>query len=375
MLYVRPNYFEKFKCIADQCEATCCSGWQIVIDDDSLKRYESEKSEYRQTLYERINWDEGVFYQDCHKRCAFLKENNLCDMYEHLGEESLCYTCTSYPRHTEEFENIREISLAISCPEVARIILGQTEPVSFVEEEIEMPDEEMDDFDPFLFSYLEDARKIILEILQNRSLSIAVRVALVCNMADEMQEVIEESDIFDLVDVFDKYEDETYLTNAVCEINRELDAFYNDDVEHFLYSKAVFGRLYELEFLSDDWEDYLEQCWKTLYDDGALKFGEMQKEFKAFCQQESFDGVSLEIILEQLLVYFVFTYFCGAVYDDNVVGKIKMTVDSVTIIYEMFAAKWQEQNRQLAAKDIHKIVYRYSRELEHSDLNLDAMEG
>ena len=375
MLYVKPNYYNQFQCIADKCEATCCAGWQIVVDEDSLERYEAETSDYGDVLRERIDWEEGVFKQDCNKRCAFLKENNLCDMYEQLGEESLCYTCTSYPRHTEEFENIREISLAISCPEVARIILGQKDPVTFMEEEIKEEEEEMDDFDPFLFSYLEDARKIILGILQNRNWSVAVRVALVLNMAEEMQEILEDGDTFDLVDVFDKYEDEAYLDNAVREIEHALYLFYNDDVEACLYSKSVFGRLYELEFLSDDWEDYLEQCWKILYDGGAESYGKLQKDFMSYCCQENFEGVSMEIILEQLLVYFIFTYFCGAVYDDNVIGKVKMSVDSVTIIYEMLVARWQEQNRQLCAKDIRQVVYRYSRELEHSDLNLDTMEG
>ncbi len=375
MLYIKPDYYEKFRCIADRCEATCCAGWQIVIDEDSLKRYESEASVYGAVLRDRILWDEGVFKQDGCKRCAFLKENNLCDMYEKLGEESLCYTCTSYPRHTEEFENIREITLAISCPEVARIILSQKEPVSFVEEEIVEEEEEMDDFDPFLFSYLEDARKIILAILQNRSLSIDVRVALVQTMAEEMQEIIDESDIFDLVDVFDKYEDEAYLTHAIEQIKQDLSGFYKDSVESYVYSKAVFGRLYELEYLSDNWGDYLEHCWTILYNGGAHGYSNLQDTFKNYCQEHSFDGISLEIILEQLLVYFVFTYLCGAVYDDNVVGKIRLSVDSVTIIYDMLMAKWAEQEGHLCTRDIQRVVYHYSRELEHSDLNLDTMEG
>ena len=39
MFYVRPNYYEQFKCISDRCEATCCAGWQIVIDKRTLKKY------------------------------------------------------------------------------------------------------------------------------------------------------------------------------------------------------------------------------------------------------------------------------------------------------------------------------------------------
>ena len=202
MLYVRPEYYDKFKCVADACEATCCAGWQIVIDEEALCRYKFEQGEYGEELRNRIDWEEGVFKQDCRKRCAFLKENNLCEMYERLGEESLCVTCGNYPRHIEEFENLREITLTISCPEVARILLEQKEPMKFSEKEIEEEEEEFEDFDPFFFSYLEDARKIMIAILQNRGVSLTVRVALVKRMAEEMQNIVEESDLFDLADVF-----------------------------------------------------------------------------------------------------------------------------------------------------------------------------
>ena len=137
MLYVRPDYYDKFKCVADRCEATCCAGWQIVIGEEALCRYKSESGEYGEVLRERIDFAEGVFVQDCHKRCAFLKENNLCEMYEQLSEDSLCFTCANYPRHIEEFENLREITLTVSCPEVAGILLEQKEPVKFSEEELD----------------------------------------------------------------------------------------------------------------------------------------------------------------------------------------------------------------------------------------------
>jgi len=377
MFYVRPNYYEQFKCIADRCEATCCAGWQIVIDEAALGRYESETCDYGEVLRKRIDWEEGVFKQDCHKRCAFLKEDNLCEMYQQLGEESLCFTCRNYPRHIEEFENLREITLAISCPEVARIILEQEEPVSFVEEEIEAEEEEweeFEDFDPFFFSYLEDARKIMLAILQNRRLSMAVRTALIQNMAEEMQEILEESDLFDLADVFEKYGEEANLAEMLPEIEQQLKVFFDNADECFCHSQTVFGRLDRLEHLSDDWEDYLEQCRKTLYGEGVQGYQALREQFDKWCIGESCAGLKMEIIFEQLLVYFVFTYFCGAVYDDNVIGKIRMSVDSVAILYQMFAAKWKEQNGTLSAKDIQRIVYRYSRELEHSDVNLEILE-
>ena len=375
MLYVRPEYYEKFKCVADRCEATCCAGWQIVIDEAALLRYKSEQGEYGETLRNRIDWAEGVFQQDCRKRCAFLKENNLCEMYERLGEESLCVTCADYPRHIEEFENLREITLTISCPEVARILLEQKDPVQFTEEEIDTGEEEFEDFDPFFFSYLEDARKIMIAILQNRDLSVAVRVALMQKMAEEMQDIIEVSDLFDLADVFENYEEEANLAQAVREAERELSAFYDNAEEDFLYSQTVFERLYKLEFLSEDWEAYLERCQKTLYGGGAEVYRDTQNEFKEYCKQAPIDGIDMEILLEQLLVYFVFAYFCGAVYDDNVIGKIRMAVDSVTVLYQMFLAKWAEQDGHLSREDMKQMMYRYSRELEHSEENLGKMQS
>lgn len=376
MLYIKPDYYNKFKCTADKCEATCCAGWQIVIDDDSLERYEKEPSVYGDVLRNRIDWAEGVFKQDNCKRCAFLDQNNLCDMYKHLGEESLCVTCTNYPRHIEEFENIREITLAISCPEAAHIILNQKAPVTFSEEEVESEEEEFEDFDPFFFSYLEDARKILLGILQNRAWNIGVRFALAKGLAEEMQEVIENEDLFELVDVFDKYEDARYLASAVENMEKERTSFYKNAGESLAYSKAIFGRLYELEHLSDDWDDYLEACWKTLYKEGPEAYLQEHQKFAEWCSTDvAKNEFEMDIVLEQLLVYFVFTYFCGAVYDYNVLGKVDMSLTSVYNIYEMFVAKWTEQKQKLSMKDVERVVYRYSRELEHSDMNLEILES
>ena len=375
MLYIKPDYYNKFKCTADKCEATCCAGWQIVIDEESLERYEAEPANYGEMLRERIDWEEGVFKQDACKRCAFLNPDNLCDMYKHLGEESLCVTCTNYPRNIEEFENIREITLAISCPEVAHIILNQQEPVTFYEEEVECEDEEFEDFDPFFFSYLEDGRQIALKILQNRAWSIGQRFALVRMFAEEMQDVILYEELFELADVFEKYEDASFLANAMDSIEKEQSAYHQNMKDAFAYSKLMFGHLYELEYLSGDWGDYLEQCWQTLYGGTAESYTRMHKEFENWCVTDAVKAeFDLDIMLEQLLVYFIFTYFCGAVYDDNVAGKVYLSTISVYNIYEMLVAKWTEQGKTLNMKDIERVVYRYSRELEHSDINLERLE-
>ncbi len=45
MYYRKPQYYDNFTCIADRCPATCCAGWQIVIDEKSLEKYNHVQGE------------------------------------------------------------------------------------------------------------------------------------------------------------------------------------------------------------------------------------------------------------------------------------------------------------------------------------------
>ena len=95
----------------------------------------------------------------------FLNDENLCDLYKALGPDALCDTCRMYPRHTEEYEGLRELSLSLSCPKAAKIILSCKEPVRFLEEETEEEDD-FEDFDFMMFSQLEDTRDVLFAVLQ-----------------------------------------------------------------------------------------------------------------------------------------------------------------------------------------------------------------
>ena len=174
MRYLKPHFYDQFVCTAGDCPDTCCAGWQIVIDEDSLERYGNEKSEFGKRLRNSIDWEEECFYQN-NRRCAFLNDENLCDLYKALGPDSLCDTCRLYPRHTEEYEGLRELSLSLSCPEAARIILSCKEPVRFLEEETDEEDD-FEEFDFMMFSQLEDTRDVLFRILQNRELPLQERM-------------------------------------------------------------------------------------------------------------------------------------------------------------------------------------------------------
>ena len=50
MQITAPDFYKKFSCIAGECPATCCAGWQIVIDKKSLKRYSHHKGPIRKPV-------------------------------------------------------------------------------------------------------------------------------------------------------------------------------------------------------------------------------------------------------------------------------------------------------------------------------------
>ena len=197
MQYTAPHYYSRFKCIAGECPDTCCAGWQIVIDDRSLKKYKRQKGILRNRLHNEIDWKEGTFRQ-YEGRCAFLNGDNLCDLYLEGGSKMFCRTCRMYPRHIEEFEGLKEVSLSLSCPAAAELILGSDEPVRFITKDVEkMADEEYEEFDYLLFTKLEDARDLILRILQDRNIRINVRFAFVLALAHDLQQRINKNALYE----------------------------------------------------------------------------------------------------------------------------------------------------------------------------------
>lgn len=366
MLYTVPDYYEEFSCIAGDCEDTCCAGWQIVIDKESMKKYKKVKGPYLKTLLKRVNWLQGTFRQDEYKRCAFLRDDNLCDMYASLGKDSLCKTCRTYPRHIEEFENVRETTLSVSCPEVARILMNRRDPVTFLSKE-EGKEEIYDDFDPFLYSMLLDLRDAMIGILQDRSLDIKVRAGLLYGMARDVQRRVDRQEIFACQDIIEKYKKDSAKVFVQKQIHRN----ECEKKDLYMFRRVMLEQLHELELLKEDWYVQLVETKQRIFVEGSDYYFEIVNAFDRWIQEHD---QPWKIQKEQLLVYFIFTYLCGAVYDGQVLPKVQMALISVDILEDMMMARWIRNESMLDTEDVIELVYRYSREVEHSDINLKRME-
>lgn len=356
MEYTYPDYYKKFKCIGGECEDNCCAaGWQITIDDESLEKYETMEGEIGVRLRNSIDWENGMFEQFEHK-CALLNENGLCDVYCDAGEDKMCILCQRYPRHYEEFENVREISLSVSCPEAAKIVLGNRGKVGFYTETDE-EEEEYEDFDYLMYTKLLDIREILLDVLHERKGSVAHRISKLLDIVHGIQGLIDKDEIFGI--------DEQEQRALTEQINYRR---YTGKMElRQEYMSEMMQNLHRLEVLRPTWTDFIREVQSILYVYlDAEEYGKLCEEF------DSFYGERMQEY-EQLMSYFIYTYFCGAVYDYEVESKLRFGIAAVLIIHEMDMAMWYK-NKDLTFEDQVGLVHNYSMEIEHSDLNLDDME-
>ncbi len=120
-----PDYYKKFKCIADKCKHNCCIGWEIDIDENSYKIYKNHDGILKSRFKTDISDDGGVahFVLTENERCPFLNKNNLCDIFINMGEESLCSVCSDHPRFRNFYSDRTEIGLGLCCEAACEIVL------------------------------------------------------------------------------------------------------------------------------------------------------------------------------------------------------------------------------------------------------------
>ena len=382
MQFTFPNYYKEFSCIAGACPDTCCAGWQIVIDEKTLKKYQHFRGPFRNRLHNDIDWKEQVFRQ-YNRRCAFLNEENLCDIYTEAGPKMFCKTCRTYPRHIEEFEGLREISLSLSCPEAARILLSRKEKVHFFTREKETREEVYDDFDYLLFTALMDTRDMLIAVVQDRNVPMQKRLWKVLAVAHDFQLCVDKNELFKWEDIRKRHESSGYETSFFKKVqNRIYTAnatfqFGTSDAKasgkkisnrkKILFQKMWKTIVPEMEVLRPGWREFLGECLKPLYTASDSAYQAARKEFESHYPD-------WQIQEEQLLVYWIYTYFCGAVYDDEIFAKIKMAVVCTLFIHELDTGLCLKNNCRFDLQDQIQICYQFSRELEHSDLNLNKFE-
>ena len=309
MKLIAPDYYNEFKCIADRCKHSCCIGWVIDVDADTLEYYHTIEGELGQRLQQGI--DEGGetahFILGKDERCPFLNRTGLCDLITELGEESLCQICTDHPRYRNFYADRTEIGLGLCCEAAGDLILKKQDKTELVILEDDGEKEEPDVADVSLLNWREE----LFAIAQNRNMTMKERVDAILRAAEM---TIPERNLSEWADI--------YL---------------------------------ELERLEESWTERLTEL----------------KETDLSCAPD-LDTHEWEVAFEQLMVYFLYRQLPFALDDGEYEGRAAFCVLSYCFIRDLCRVH-AVLHGNVELDDLVEIARQYSAEIEYSDENVEAL--
>lgn len=328
-----PTYCKSFKCTADKCRDNCCIGWEIDIDPSSAEYYKTVGGDFGNRLKENITSGDVCSFKMKGERCAFLNENNLCDIIINLGENALCQICRDHPRYFEWYSAVKEGGVGLCCEAAAKLILTQTEKFSVFETDCD--DEGEDDYSPELYDYFLFARQQIISMLENEELPLSVRLSSVLSFAHKVQENA------------DNY----------CFIKENItvsDSSLNIDM------KNIARSFLELEIMDESWREYRQK----LYDN----IEQTQKLIDA----SSAHAEAVSRYLQNIAVYFIWRYFMKGVFTEEIFSYVFLCAVSVLYIERMFILSYLD-GKKLTADTCSILAKNYSKEIEYSFSNLQTI--
>lgn len=130
MKIIKPNFFDEFHCLANNCKNTCCANWEIEIDNKSLLKYSNTKKLENIDDYS-IKKNKNYIFKTQNNRCIFLDDDNLCKIVKKYGDKYLCEICNEFPRFYINLKTYRFVGLGLDCEKVVEIVLNLNNAISF----------------------------------------------------------------------------------------------------------------------------------------------------------------------------------------------------------------------------------------------------
>lgn len=308
-----PNYYKDFRCIADRCQHSCCLGWDIYIDDDTVKLYRDTKDSLGKNIMDNLcQTDDGFcFKMDKNRRCPFLNQKGLCDIITAKGESYLCEICREHPRFYSSFSDRWEMGIGLSCEEAARIILSQKD-VTELEIVSEDDGEELELWEDE--AYVLQKRNEIINILQNRALTVEKRVSLIL---DTYGIVFPDysprawADIFDGLERLDENWNHALLLLNECENDQppsELETAFEKLLVYFVYrhvslscDEQNFNARVAFSLLSYKMIKWLCNGEKRV--NGSCSFGKLCDFCRMYSSEIEYSNENTDFLMNFLVIY------------------------------------------------------------------------
>lgn len=342
MKLVEPDDYQSFRCAAGRCPDTCCTAWEVILDEETLQKYRNLPGPFGQKVRRSIYFHDGAWmFRTQAGRCPLLTREGLCDVQLHGGEPLLCRTCREYPKFVSEYGLLQERGLSLSCPEVCRNLLTRETPISFVAYENDQPLTGLHDLDAEVFAYLHAARGEALALAQNRTLPVRQRLASVLIYAQRLQQQIDTGRLSPVPPLpsFTPYPARPAALWRT--VRKWLHALLDLEI---LSSSEWQQRLLTLQELVEGWD------------------------FRQFDLPWEETTAS-----EQLLVYYVYKFFLRGAYHKDIQLQAQLIAFFWCMQHILLHLEQIRQGQALTEAEKIDWVHRFARETEHSDENLSAL--
>lgn len=353
-----PNYYRKFHCIAGDCPDTCCAGWEISVDRASEKRYRVavksgsiQNKAFARKLKKHIRHGRIISEGET---CPFCNQDGLCEMYMELGPESLCQTCARHPRHMEDYGNLHEIVLLLSCPEAARLILEENTGGFYTRINPERQGS-TEGIEQELLELLLKTRDLIWKWNADESVKENETMALAVALAHDLQRRMNHKDYAGMGLILERYDRSDIVAQFREQWGKKTQAA-EEPFGRFLLMSDFMETLSDLDVICRDWPEMLELCRKKLYHsaDSRERYGT-----KRFQRGDT----------RNLFEYFVYSFLLPALYDGDLLSKVKMAVLCTMAVEELYKA--------LESGDIKsrvQVCHAIGRQIENCDENRAQLE-
>lgn len=238
-------YMQKFKCIADKCEDTCCQDWHVRVDRLHYQRMSdwSKTDPVQKVIFSKsvllnepdASTDKNFAYikMDENGFCPYLNTEKQCTLHIKQGLDILSDICAFYPRFVSVKNNIKELSGALSCPEVVRLCLSENieNHVQLKVDDSILPEREktpvhrtlsIDDDSPLYEKYFENVQQTFIDIIKLTDCDYFTRLYILASYSHSISTIY-----FDACVSLDSDALENYRSHV-------FDSSYKESVSHFM---------------------------------------------------------------------------------------------------------------------------------------------
>ena len=234
MINIDTEIYREFRCKADKCKHSCCKGWEIDIDEDTLDYYKSLDTELGNEILQNIHEGEDTFFKLTDgERCPFLKDSGLCKIIEELGDDGLCDICRLHPRFYESINDFNLAGVGLSCEKASELMFDKSS-LDFINCDTEEK-----------ISFLELLELLDISILHEN-----------LNLSEVLPNYLEKTKIENVLDLFystepidDSWINEVLLVKRYFKDNQDKFSIENLDIQKYevIYQYILFRQLELIE--------------------------------------------------------------------------------------------------------------------------------